>query len=78
MKRVSVNLLWIEVALAIISAACLAATLIWPHWIEDLTGLEPDGGDGSTEWGWAIGFGLATILFAVAVRRRLKRASSVT
>ena len=74
MKKVHVDLLCIEIVLASISATCLAATLVWPHWIEDLTGLEPDGGDGSTEWGWAVAFCVATVACIVAARRTFKRA----
>ena len=74
MKRDSVRFVWIEVVLATVSATCLAATLIWPHWIEDITGLEPDGGDGSTEWGWALAFFVAMIVCIAAARRTLKRA----
>lgn len=64
---------WAEVALAGISAACLALTAAWPQWIEGLFGLEPDGGDGSTEWGWALALGVATIVCLASARRTWKR-----
>jgi hypothetical protein len=41
---------WIESALGVLSAACLALTLVWPQWIEAIFGLHPDAGDGSSEW----------------------------
>ena len=53
MPRLSVQL-YVEALLAVLSACALALTLIWPHWIEDAFGLKPDGGDGSTEWGFAL------------------------
>jgi hypothetical protein len=65
--------LYVEVALATGSAVCLTATVVWPQWIEDITGLEPDGGDGSTEWGWSLAFCAATLVCIVAARRTLKR-----
>ena len=64
---------WIETILAAASAACFVSTLIWPQWIEKLTGLEPDGGDGSAEWGWALALFAATALCLVAARRSYKR-----
>jgi len=53
MPRLSV-LLYVEALMAVLSACALALTLVWPRWIEDVFGLEPDGGDGSTEWGLAL------------------------
>jgi hypothetical protein len=40
---------WIESALACVSAALFALTLVYPTWIEALTGLEPDAGSGGAE-----------------------------
>lgn len=42
---------WIEIAIATISAAMLALTLVSPQWIELYFGLAADQGDGSHEWG---------------------------
>ena len=72
MKRLRVRF-WIEASLATVSAACLAVTAAWPQWIEDVFGLEPDGGDGSTEWGWALALGVATVVFIASARRTWKR-----
>jgi hypothetical protein len=66
---------WIETALGIVSAGCLALTLVRPRWIE-IFGIEPDGGDGSAEWKIALVLVVATaVLFALAGREWRKRAS---
>jgi hypothetical protein len=52
---------WFESALALASAALLALTAAWPDWIERIVGVEPDGGDGSLEWGLALALVLLTI-----------------
>lgn len=72
MKRLRVRF-WVETTLAGVSAACLALTAAWPQWIEDIFGLEPDGGDGSTEWRWALALGVATVVFIASARRTWKR-----
>ena len=67
MPRLSVRL-YVEALMAVLSACALALTLVWPRWIEDAFGLEPDGGDSSTEWG------LALVLLGITVRDwRLQR-----
>jgi hypothetical protein len=71
----------IETALGVVSAVLLMLTLAIPDWIERIFGFEPDGGDGSAEWGLAISLVIATlVLFADAhrLRSRLTRASAPT
>jgi hypothetical protein len=42
-------------------------TAVWPTWIEGLTGIEPDGGSGTTEWGLVVVFtGVALVLGLLA------------
>ncbi|MDB5069095.1 MAG: hypothetical protein JWM87_206 [Candidatus Eremiobacteraeota bacterium] len=66
---------WIETVLGIVSAGCLALTLVRPQWIE-IFGIEPDGGDGSAEWRIALALVVATAaLFTLARREWRKRAS---
>lgn len=65
----------IETALGVASAALLALTLAIPNWIERFFGFEPDGGDGSAEWGLAISLAIATlVLFGDAYRLRSRSA----
>lgn len=73
MKRNLPARFWIEGCLAALSAICLVMSLVNPTWIEDWLSLEPDGGDGSTEWGWAIALALATVVFIFSARRTWRR-----
>jgi len=55
-------------------AAVLAVlTAIWPDWIELLFGADPDGGDGSTEWGIVAALAVVAILFAALARFEHRR-----
>jgi hypothetical protein len=64
----------IEVILAALFAVGAVATLIWPTWIESLTGLEPDKGTGEAEW-WLVGLlGLAALIAAILARRDFRKA----
>jgi len=68
---------WIEGVVGIASALSLALTLVWPDWIERGFGWEPDGSDGSVEWGLVLLLAtLAFGAFGLAWRegRRLARA----
>ena len=66
---------WIEAAFGLASAVVLAMTLAWPDWIERLFGLEPDAGDGSAEWGWAVAFAIATLALFADAGRTWRRAA---
>jgi hypothetical protein len=72
MKRLRVRLR-IEVVLAVISAALCVLTLVFPVWIEELTGLEPDAGSGALEWVIAGVFLVAAVVSAVLGRRDYRR-----
>jgi ABC-type thiamin/hydroxymethylpyrimidine transport system permease subunit len=72
MKRLRVRLR-IEVVLAVISAALCVLTLVFPVWIEELTGLEPDAGSGALEWIIAGVFLVAAVVSAVLARRDYRR-----
>jgi hypothetical protein len=62
-----------EVLLAVISAILCALTLVFPEWIEELTGLEPDAGSGALEWIIAGLFLAAAVVSGVAARRDHRR-----
>jgi hypothetical protein len=63
----------IELVLASIGAVLTVVTLIWPTWIETLVGTSPDAGDGSVERWFALGWLVATVVFAVLARRDWRR-----
>ena len=63
----------IELVLAAIGGVLTVVTVIWPTWIESLLGESPDGGDGSAERLFALGWLAATVLFAVLARRDWRR-----
>lgn len=55
--------LWIQIGIGAACVALLALTAAWPDWIEEIFGVEPDGGSGALEWALpvvlaACGFGL--------------------
>jgi hypothetical protein len=61
----------VEAVLGAIAMILAVMALIWPTWIEGLSGLDPDGGSGETEWWLAAVFaGLALGLFLLARRSR--------
>ncbi|KQU81169.1 MULTISPECIES: hypothetical protein [unclassified Rhizobacter] len=63
----------VEATLAAVSACALALTLAWPQWIEDVFGFEPDGGDGSSEWGLTLALAIATLAAGAAATRDWRR-----
>ena len=66
---------WLEIGLGALSALLLALTLVTPDWIERLFDVEPDGGDGSAEWGWAIALSAATLILFIDAGRIWWRAA---
>jgi hypothetical protein len=63
----------VEVVLAGVSAVLCVLTVVFPEWIEALTGLEPDAGSGSLEWIVAGVFLTATVASAILARRDYRR-----
>ena len=59
---------WVECALAGLAAILAVLTAAWPNWIELLFGADPDGGDGSAEWGIVATLVVVAIIFAVLGR----------
>jgi len=69
-------LFWFELGLSILSAAALVLSVLSPQWIESFLDFEPDGGDGSSEWGVTVSLLLATIVLAALTTRTWRRARS--
>ena len=68
---------WIETALGVLTAIAFIVTLFVPDWIERIFEFEPDGGDGSTEWGLAVFLACVTLaLFFDAHRVRARSAQT--
>lgn len=63
----------LEVVAAVVAAILALVTLIWADWIELLTGLNPDGGNGDLEWLFAAAFALVAVGCAVLARRDHRR-----
>lgn len=68
------NRFWVESGLAVLSGCLALVTLVWHNWIELLFGVEPDGGDGSFEWGLVVFLLLATVIFSALARAEWRRA----
>ena len=71
-------LFWFELALSVLSAISFILTVMRPQWIETFFGFEPDGGDGSSEWGITLSLFVATIILAALTRRTWRRARGVS
>ena len=65
---------WIEVILAMVTAALLLLTLISREWIEEVFGVEPDAGSGALEWAIVVALAVATVAFSLLARAEWKRA----
>ncbi|HEY4610876.1 MAG TPA: hypothetical protein VIH06_16780 [Ilumatobacteraceae bacterium] len=65
---------WIEAITASLGAALLALTLVSAEWFEELTGLEPDGGNGSLEWALPVVLLAISASCAFVARRTYQRA----
>ena len=63
-------------ALAAVSAlAAVAGLVLGPEWIEELTGLHPDGGDGSLEALLVAAPAVAAVALGICGRLSLRRAA---
>jgi hypothetical protein len=58
----------LEIVLSALLGVATIVTAVWPTWIEDWLGFDPDGGNGIVEW--LIVLALAGITFAVAMLAR--------
>lgn len=75
MQRVRARF-WAEV---ILGAACLflmVLTLITREWIEELFGVDPDGGSGALEWAIVAALGFGAVVSALIARAEWRRVNS--
>ncbi|MGE0879545.1 MAG: ABC transporter permease [Acidimicrobiia bacterium] len=64
----------LQATLAVVSAVLAVLTAVNAEWIEELTGLEPDGGNGELEWLFVAAFALVAVLLS-AFSYRTRRAA---
>jgi len=60
--------------LAAICLVALVITAVWPDWIEEFTGLEPDNGDGTLEWLFLAALAVLFFVFALRARKAFRSA----
>jgi hypothetical protein len=65
---------WLESVVGSITGVLSVVTLVWHDWIEAVFGVDPDKGNGSTEWVVILILMAVTILFAVGARLEWHRA----
>ena len=66
---------WAEAISATVAAVLALLTLQWPDWIESLTGINPDHGNGSFEWMLVIGLAVVSAALALLAWREWRRVS---
>jgi hypothetical protein len=64
----------IETVVATLLAALAVITLAWPNWIELVFGADPDGGDGSAEWGTVLVLAAGALIVGLLARYDYRRA----
>lgn len=62
----------IEIVLSVLLGAVTILTAVWPDWIEGVLGFDPDGGNGSAEWGIVAVLAVITVAVAARARRDLR------
>lgn len=64
---------WVEIGLGAVCLVALALTAAWPEWIEEIFGVDPDGGSGALEWALVALLAVFTIGFEWHGVRGLRR-----
>ena len=65
---------WIELGLGLASGAMLLITAVWPDWIEEVFGVDPDGGSGALEWAIVIVLVVCALTLPLMARVEWRRA----
>jgi hypothetical protein len=65
---------WFEAITGVVGSILFVVTLFSREWFEELTGLDPDGGNGSLEIGLAVGLLALSVTSILAARRDFRRA----
>jgi hypothetical protein len=78
MRREPRRRFWVDVLLALVSAALFAITLVWHDWIELIFGVDPDEGNGLVELLVSGSFLAMTLVFAVFSRLEWRRGIAVS
>jgi hypothetical protein len=63
----------IQLALTVVFAVLTVLAVALPMWIEEVSGLSPDGGNGEVELLLAIPFGVAALIFTALTWRSRQR-----
>ena len=66
---------WIELVAGALSGLAVVSTSMWPQWIEDVFGADPDAGSGQAEWGISAGLCTFTAVMLVLAHREWRRAA---
>ena len=66
---------WAAAITATAAAVLASITLLWPDWIEPLTGINPDHGNGSFEWVLAVGLAVVSAALSLLAWRAWRGAS---
>lgn len=72
------RLFWAETGLTAIAGLLALITLIFPDWIEFVSGWEPDRHDGSVEWMIAVGLLVVALVLAAAAAIEWRRSPAAT
>ncbi len=67
---------WFEAITGVVGSILFVVTLFSREWFEELTGLDPDGGNGSLEIGLALGLLALSVSSILAARHDYRKASA--
>ncbi|MET7699604.1 MULTISPECIES: ABC transporter permease [unclassified Streptomyces] len=68
----------IEAVAAAVCGLLFLVTLIWPDWIEEVFGVDPDQHSGALEWAIVAVALLATVTFSLLARGEYRRARTLS